>query len=364
MNNVSGLKKILSKTFKINKARLDCLSRLLLSLIAVRTVNLAEIALGLGRQSEIHSRYRRLQRFFSQFRWDSSQLARWIFYWFFLKGQKVYLILDRTNWYWGKKKINILLLSVAYEGLAIPLLWEMLPKAGNASSEEHQSIVKRYIDIFGKENIAGVLADREFPSGQFFKFLAENTIAFYFRIKDNARIGVGKEKFFTVKKIFCELRPKEKMQFGMAVSIYGQKVYLSGSRSERGQLMVVATLSPFKNGVETYIRRWEIENLFQGLKGRGFRFEETHLTAEEKLSTLIGVLAIAFSWAHKIGEWKALKKPIIFKHFRDQQRPQWTFFHYGLDCLRDILLNSECFLKEIFRDLLRLFPISYAEFLS
>ncbi|HAT8797519.1 TPA: IS4 family transposase, partial [Legionella pneumophila] len=30
---------------------------------------------------------------------------------------------DRTNWRWGKKDINILMLSVVYKGIAIPLFW-------------------------------------------------------------------------------------------------------------------------------------------------------------------------------------------------------------------------------------------------
>ena len=46
---------------------------------------------------------------------------------FFKPEDKYYLIIDRTNWYWGKKKINIFMLGIAYEGIAIPLFWKLLP---------------------------------------------------------------------------------------------------------------------------------------------------------------------------------------------------------------------------------------------
>lgn len=356
MDKVSGLKKSLSKYFDWNKARLDCFARIILSLFVVRTVNLKEIALGMPSKCQIDSRYRRLQRFFGQFKWDYCLLARWLFRWFFAKDQKVYLIVDRTNWYWGKQKINIMMLSVAYEGLAIPLMWQMLDKGGTASGEEHCEIISRYIEWFGKENILGVLGDREFGNGTLFKFLSAEKVQFFIRIKDNIVIKVGKKKLFTIKKIFSDLNVKETKIFGAAVFILGQKVYLSGSRSERGELMIVATLNACKNAIPVYLRRWEIENLFQGLKNRGFRFEDTHITKQERLSTLMAVLAVAFCWAHKIGEWKALIKPIIFKQFRHQKRPQYTFFHYGLEFIRDILLNPISFFHRQFTRLLRLLP--------
>jgi hypothetical protein len=80
-------------------------------LFAVKTVNLKEIALAIPSKAKIDSRYRRLQRFFSLFKIDFVQIARWIFKLSFKSGDKGYLVIDRTNWYWGKQKINIFMLS-------------------------------------------------------------------------------------------------------------------------------------------------------------------------------------------------------------------------------------------------------------
>jgi hypothetical protein len=98
----------------------------------------------------------------------------------------------------------------------------------------------------------------------------------------------------------------------MAVWILGQKVYLAGSRSERGERMIVATNQLPKNAIPIYLRRWEIEMLFQSLKGRGFCFEETRLPHYERFEKLILLLVIGFCWAHKVGEWHAINKPISF----------------------------------------------------
>jgi len=63
MNRISELKRILGETFKWNKARIDCLARLLIALFAVRTVNLSELAIACNSRAEVSSRYKRLLRF-------------------------------------------------------------------------------------------------------------------------------------------------------------------------------------------------------------------------------------------------------------------------------------------------------------
>ena len=131
MDKINELKKILSENLTWNKARLDCFVRMLIALFVVRTVNLSEIAVAFTSKAEVNSRYKRLQRFFAKFKIDYTVIARFIFKLFFSDSQKVYLTIDRTNWYWGKQKINIFMLGIAYEGIAIPLFWICLPKAGS-----------------------------------------------------------------------------------------------------------------------------------------------------------------------------------------------------------------------------------------
>ena len=70
-----------------------------------------------------------------------------------------------------------------------------------------------------------------------------------------------------------------------------------------------------------YGYRWEIETLFQSLKGRGFHWEETRLTTPDRIKKMMALLAIAFCWSHKMGEWKHKEiKPLqVKKHGRLEQ---------------------------------------------
>jgi hypothetical protein len=340
MKHISELSNSLNVHFKWNKARMFCFSNMLLALFAVRTVNLREIANAFTSHSQIDSRYKRLNRFFAYFEIDYTVIARWIFRLFFDKTQKIYLIIDRTNWYVGKKKINIFMLAVAYEGLAIPLFWTLLNKAGNSNSKEQKQLLKRFINEFGKGSIAGILADREFANGELFKWLNKRRLPFYIRIKEDSIVRIGKKKLFKAKKLFNKLDLRKSSTYDMSVFIFESRVFLAGSRSEKGELMIVATNQNPRNAIAIYLRRWEIENLFQSLKSRGFNFESTQMTKLERVEKLMAVIAIGFAWSHKVGEWRARIKPIKFIQFYKKRiSPKYTYFRYGFDLLRDIILH-------------------------
>lgn len=338
MNYVSELKAILQEIFHWNKARLECFVRMLLALFAVRTVNLSEIAIGFASSAKVTSRYKRLHRFFKQFKIDYDLIAIFIFKLFF-SDKKVYLTIDRTNWFLGKSKINIFMLGIAYEGVSIPLFWKLLPKAGSSNFKEQRALIHRFIRLFGTTCMVGLLADREFANGQLFNWLNKKKIPFYIRIKEGMLTRIGKKKFFTAKKLFNDLNPKTHKIFGMNVRLLGQTVYLAGSRSEKGELMIVATNQSPKNAIATYLRRWEIETLFSCLKTRGFKLEETHITKLERLEKLIALLSVGFCWAHKTGEYLATQKPIVLKKHRESFRPQNSFFRHGFDYIRELLLS-------------------------
>ena len=160
MLKTSELRSILGVHFNWHKSRLDCFLQILMGLFIVRTVNLREIALTMESEAKIESRYRRLKAFFTQFRINRVQVATWIFGLFVGDNKKVYLSIDRTNWYFGKKKINVFALSIAHEGVAIPIHWMLLNKAGNSKADEQIELVAWFVNKFGTQCVEGLLADR------------------------------------------------------------------------------------------------------------------------------------------------------------------------------------------------------------
>lgn len=122
---------------------------------------------------------------------------------------KHYLILDRTNWKLGSQHINVLMLSVAHDGIAIPLFWINLGRAGNSNTTQRIALINKYINAFGIDNIAGLLGDRDFIGKDWFKYLLKHKIAMYIRIKDNAQIPNSKGISVPVKQLLYRLNYRE-----------------------------------------------------------------------------------------------------------------------------------------------------------
>jgi hypothetical protein len=111
---------------------------------------------------------------------------------------------------------------------------------------------------------------------------------------------------------------------------------LAGLKLVDGELLIVVTNEAPGDAIKIYGLRWEIETLFSCLKSRGFYFEDTHVIDHERIKKLFALLAIAFCWAHKTGEWRHEFRPIkIKKH----GRPAISLFRYGLDYIIDAVVN-------------------------
>ncbi len=98
MHNIQKLRNTLSFHFDYNKSAIKCFSLILLALLKVRTVNLVELSQGIGGKAKLKSKYRRLQRFISNFKPEEADIAKFIFRTFGSSVKTVYLALDRTNW--------------------------------------------------------------------------------------------------------------------------------------------------------------------------------------------------------------------------------------------------------------------------
>jgi len=121
--NYATLVTLFSTTLGFNLARVKCLVLIILALVETRCVNLARIAGFCNSKTDTASRYRRVQRFIQQVQFPPSKLAPLLLHIMEIdpKKDKLCLILDRTNWKFGKTHCNILYLAVAYQGTALPL---------------------------------------------------------------------------------------------------------------------------------------------------------------------------------------------------------------------------------------------------
>lgn len=335
MEYISELRDSLNVHFNWNKARITCFVKMLLALFSTRTINLNKLACVFSSNAKPLSRYRRLQRFFAEFRIDYDVIAGFIFKLFFVTGGQWYLTIDRTNWQWGKSDINILTLAIAFKGTAIPIYWELLDnKGGNSNTPERIALLQKFINCFGKSCIAGILGDREFIGNDWFEWLLAEKIPFHMRIKSNTITTNSRGLSVDIDALFYDLKPEEQRVISDKRKVWKHQLYLAALRLLDGDLLIVATNEPPEDAIRTYGIRWEIETLFGCLKGRGFHFEDTHVIDLERIKKIFVLLAIAFCWAHKTGEWRNEAEPIkIKKH----GRPAVSLFRYGLDYIAEAI---------------------------
>lgn len=121
MRLITELTKSINGILNWDKRRTDLFVKAIVALMFVQTVNLKKLACAIFSNTKVDSSYRRLQRFFADFYMDFNGIAKFIVSIFGFDNGKHYLILDRTNWQWGKSNINILFLCIAYKKIAIPI---------------------------------------------------------------------------------------------------------------------------------------------------------------------------------------------------------------------------------------------------
>ena len=96
MPNLIRLESILAQNLKLHKAKINCISQMIIGLITAQSSNLKKIARHFPNTTQIESNYRRIQRFLAETEIDEHQIASLIYNLFGL--DKVTLTIDRTNW--------------------------------------------------------------------------------------------------------------------------------------------------------------------------------------------------------------------------------------------------------------------------
>lgn len=336
---INELVSIFSQKTGWNLARVRFLAAFICSLCKLQTVCYVKLAQDLSGTAKFESNLRRIQRFFAGFIVDGDLIAKIVFS--MLPTQPPYrLSLDRTNWKFGSMDINILMISVCYDGVGIPLLWSMLDKRGNSNQKERKDLLERYVSLFGTISIESIGADREFIGDSWIGVLIGKNIRFFIRIKENMWVNVpgkGNKKAFW---LFNSLPLHKGLHYRKIVKIGNNYVYLSGlrtiGRTNKIEFVIIATYDYSPDALTIYKDRWQIETMFRALKSSGFNFEVTHLTDLERISKLLSIICIAFIWSYRVGihRDKNMEPIKIKKH----GRKAYSFFKYGLIFIAHALL--------------------------
>ncbi|HOE04473.1 MAG TPA: IS4 family transposase [Bacteroidales bacterium] len=327
---------------EMNLARIKFFGLFICGLCKVQTVCFEKIAASFDTDVLVDSSLRRIQNFMAGYALDTNLIARLIFA--LLPHQPPYrLAMDRTNWKFGTVNINILVLAVVYHGVAFPVLFRLMPKFGNSSTNERIELMQRYINLFGVESIDCLLADREFVGEHWLKYLNCNTIRYHIRIRENFWVDIPKNGHrVKASWLFSYIKINQSDFYRRIVSINGQYCYLSASkvRNKQGipELQIIVSFNKPNQAQTLYKERWQIESAFKALKSSGFNIEDTHLTDIERIDKLFALVLVAFVWAYKAGIFLESICPIKIK---THGRKAKSTFKYGLVYIANILFRND-----------------------
>lgn len=341
MHQLTMLRQALQPHLPWHGARLTLIAEFLIALLRVKTVNLTQLATGFSGRAKPASNYKRLQRFLREYEFDYVQWVKLIVQWMGSpQGWK--LSLDRTQWHLGGKVINILVLALVHQGVAIPLFWLFLPNRSNAYTYQRIVLMQRFRQVFPSQAVDFMAADREFIGREWIEYLQSVDIGFRIRIRDKELLNDGHQKL-TGKVLFAHLLPGHTQVLAQPRHLWGRRVWIAALRLDNGELLIVATSQSPQQAIADYACRWQIETLFGCLKSRGFELESTHLSHPTCLSKLLALLTLALCWAIRTGIWQAALAPIMVK---THGRKSKSVFRVGLDYLRHLVLNLDCRLAD------------------
>ena len=178
----NALSKAVENHIKLSDTRRETLAWLALLIMQQGTICLWRLAAYVASPAQTDSVRRRFYRFFQHVKLDGAAAACVVADLLGLSGKPWVLAVDRTNWEFGKTTINILMVSVIWNGMGYLCL---LPKAGNSNTLERTGLLDRLRAVFPDMKIASLMGDREFIGDAWMAYLHEAKIPFILRLREN-----------------------------------------------------------------------------------------------------------------------------------------------------------------------------------
>jgi len=318
---------------------------LCLGILENETVCLYKIKNSVGRylgkeKTSPNSHYKRLIRIFNDFAFSRLWLDLLGLVFKLLRLKCTHLVLDGTSWKRGNKWKHYLVLSIVYQGVAIPIYWEDLQKHGNSNFKERKRLFKkamRYFDLEGKT----LLADREYIGDDWLKFLISFNIDFIIRVRHkNYKKAVNNTSGKTYEELKAKvLRSKVSgKSIKKRINIDGQELSFIVMKNPKADakeplLYFISNLDlPAPNIVCQYPIRWQIEMCFKHMKSNGFNLEEINVAGKAKQRLMMAVVVFAYTLSILEG-LKTYKTVGTKKYASGKEYKAVSVFRYGLDNL-------------------------------
>jgi hypothetical protein len=199
--------------------------------------------------------------------------------------------------------LNLLWISVGFQGRALPLGWVLVPHEGNSDLELQQKILTWLKTVLPEKAKATIVADREFHSIHLAEWIEEELkLDYVLRIKAGTYVEIDGEL----------MKISELAVAGESFQVKDVKITKDAEIKYRTNLTVhwaedeeepwaLATNLELAESVTTYGKRYWIEEMFSDHKSRGLNLEKTRLTDADRIQKLLVAVTLAYLWLMEIG---------------------------------------------------------------
>jgi hypothetical protein len=217
-----------------------------------------------------------------------------------LANQTLVLIIDGSVTAHG---CMTLMVSIAYQGRAIPLLWvTRKAKKGHFPEEMHIELIRSVKAMLPDLAQVVCLGDGEFDGTQWLQTIAGFDWKYVCRTAKTSIFYEAGERF-AIQDI-CPARGDyteiEWLEFTDDRSIRVNAVAYWGKQYKE-PIYLVTNCPTGGEAFMWYRKRFKIETLFSDLKGRGFNLQKSGLRDPERVSRLLIAAALAYIWMVYLG---------------------------------------------------------------
>lgn len=198
-----------------------------------------------------------------------------------------------------------LMLSVVYQGRALPLAWVVVkaPK-GHFSQDTHCALLAEVQAMLPAHATVTVLGDGEFDGTRLQAQIVEAGWNYACRTASNLRFCTSDSQGHLADaavardlSVFIEQAQITRAQYGpVNLLVVWEAPYAE-------PIFLITTLPTSSLALAAYRLRAHIETFFSDQKSRGFHLDRSHLSDPERLARLMCATCLAYLWVVYLGTW-------------------------------------------------------------
>lgn len=324
-------------------------------IIQAKTINLYDLRDEVGKltekyKSKTESHYKRLTRFLVSFSMGGLWASVLKFGLELLdKNNWSICYIDATEWNIGKFNVHTLVLAIDYQGVAVPIYFQVYSHKGVLSEKERVAFLERAAIHLNLRNKT-IIADREFIGNEYFLKFQELDIYFISRIRKQMYKSniLGNRSYESLKK-----KALKRGKASTLIEIENLKFRLwivKNARQDTNEPLVYILTNVLhkRNIPDLYRLRWRIEYVFKHLKTNGYNLEDVRVTDLNKIRLLLAMLVLAYIFAILTAINERKTKPSKKKNYQNQKRyDSVSIFKQGQSLLKQSFVTLSRFLDII-----------------